>query len=178
MLKDISHFDNTSDYLPIILAVLIVDMVVISTAVTETIHVKSLNAWYHNFGLSAVLADVLIIVIGIIIARFIYPFFFKEYAFLPFLFLVIAVQLVHDLLFGFALSKIPRNVNTKTPTIFNVFKEYAQEVGFHILLVDAAMIGFSTILASYFATWNANSNIVLLIVALYILPYLLYSIPS
>ena len=76
---NLSNFKNINDYLPIITAALIVDMVILFRIVFGYIKIKSLNEWYNKFGLLGVVADVLSIVIGIIIARFIYPFLFTEY---------------------------------------------------------------------------------------------------
>jgi hypothetical protein len=61
--------------------------------------------------------------------------------------------------------------------MLDVFKDYGDEVGATILLIDAAMMISTVLLASWFVGFSQNANIILLIVALYILPYLLYSIP-
>ena len=97
----ISHFNNTNDYLPILTAALLVDMVVLVRVVFGSIRIKSLNQWYNQFGVLAVVADVLSIVLGIILARFLFPFFFKTYSLLPFLLLTCVVQLLHDISFYF-----------------------------------------------------------------------------
>ena len=80
MLNDLSNFNSVRDYFPIIVAGLIVDMFVLCLVLVGYINVKSLNQWYNQFQLLAVVADVFSIVIGIIIARFIYPFFFKSHS--------------------------------------------------------------------------------------------------
>jgi hypothetical protein len=136
------------------------------------IRFKSLNAWYNQFGVLAVLADVLSIAIGIIIARFLYPFFFKQYALFAFLALTVAVQMTHDILFAQLVNIIPR----KASAIIDVFKDYATEVGAQILLADASMMIGTILLASYLASFSLNTQIIVLIVSAYILPYLLYSI--
>ena len=92
MLENISQFKNTNDYLPIITAALIVDMAIIIRIVFGSIHIKSLNNWYNKFGVLAVAADVLSIVIGIIMSRFLYPFFFKTYSLMSFIMLTCIVQ--------------------------------------------------------------------------------------
>ena len=172
MLKNISHFNNTNDYLSIIISALIVDMVILVRIVLHYINIKSLNIWYNKFGLLAVVADVLSIVIGIIVSRLLYPFIFKDYSLLKFLGLTCLVQLTHDLLFAKFFYSIPKN----TSLILDVFKDYAKEVGIQILFVDSLMMISTILLASYLATLSFNSNIIILIVSLYILPYLLYSI--
>jgi len=172
MFKNLSNFNNTNDYLPIITAALIIDMIVIFCVVTGNIEVKSLNNWYINFGFLAVVADVLSIVIGIILARFLYPFIFSEYSLLLFILLTCIVQLTHDSLFALFFNSVPRN---KSKMLDN-FKDYAKEAGFIILFYDACMMITTILLASYIASLNINSEIIILIVSLYILPYLVYSI--
>lgn len=172
ILQNISKFNNTSDYLPIITGALIVDMFIIFRMVIGLINIKSLETWYNKFGLLAVVADVLSIVIGIIMSRFLYSLLFKEYSLMTFLLLTCAVQLTHDLLFAWFFNSIPRNKSI----ILDVFKDYAKEVGVQILFVDALMMISTILIGSYLATWNINSQIITFIVALYILPYLLYSI--
>jgi uncharacterized protein YacL len=129
MLKNLSHFNNLNDYLPIITAALIVDMFILVRMVSGSLKIHSLTKWYTEFGLSAVLADVLSIVIGIILARFFYPFFFKEYSLFFFLLLTCGIQITHDVLFAVFFNSIPRNVSS----ILDVFKDYAKEVGIIIL---------------------------------------------
>jgi len=49
---DISHFTQVGDYLPIITAALMTDMVFLANATSFSS--KQLLRWYHLFGLSAV----------------------------------------------------------------------------------------------------------------------------
>lgn len=172
-MKNISNFENTSDYLPIITAALIVDMIVLFRIVFGYIEIPSLTEWYNKFGVFAVLADVLSIVIGVILARFVYSALFKDYSLLLFLVVTCIIQVSHDLLFAAFFNSVPRY----SSAILDVFKDYANEVGPTILLADAAMMVSTVLIASILARWNTNSNIILLVVALYILPYVLYSIP-
>ncbi len=71
MFADISNFNNVNDYLPIINGSLAADLIII-LATYYFLGTKQLKLWYSKYGLSAVLADTLILVIGIIIARLIY----------------------------------------------------------------------------------------------------------
>jgi hypothetical protein len=174
MLKNLSNFNNVADYLPIFTAALLVDMVVIVQVVFRYIRFKSLDAWYNEFGFLAVLADVLSITIGIIIARALYPLLFSEYYLFAFLSLTVAVQMTHDLLFAKLFYSIPKGLSR----ILDVFKSYGTEVGAQILLADASMMVFTILVASYLANFTLNTQIIVLIAALYILPYLLYSIPK
>jgi hypothetical protein len=86
--------------------------------------------------------------------------------------LTVAVQLTHDILFSQLVAAIPR----KASAIIDVFKDYATEVGAQILFADASMMIGTILLASYLASFSLNTQIIVLIVAAYVLPYLLYSI--
>jgi hypothetical protein len=174
LLKNLSNFKNVGDYLPIVVAALIVDMVVLSRVVSGGIKIKSLDAWYNKFGLLAVIADVLSIVIGIVISRFLYTLLFKNYYLILFLLLTVLVQVTHDLSFAWLFNTIPRNKSR----ILDVFKDYGKEVGGAILLADSTMMVSTILLGSFLATLSTNSVIIVLIVSAYILPYLLYSIPK
>ncbi len=170
--KNISNFSCTSDYLPILNAALIVDLAVILRVIFKQIKGKSLISWYKKYGISSVLADVLSLVIGVIITRFIYPFFFKKYLLITFALLAVVVQLTHDVLFGLLINAIPKG----SSDIMDTFKEYAKEFGTTILLADALMIFFTVIIASWLAGQSFNINLILFIISLYIVPYFLYSV--
>jgi len=171
-MKHISLFSDTSDYLPILNGVLLTDLLVIAFLLSGAIGSSVLRAWYRQYSLGAVIADVLIIVIGIILARFLYPIFFKEYSLVRFLFLVVVIQVIHDLLFyGLAVS-IPRG----SSRIMDVFKDYGKEVGFQAILSDSAMMVSSVLLATLLKQQTMNANILVLIASVYLVPYMVYSV--
>ena len=68
--KNISNFSNVYDYLPILNGSLIADLIILFLAFNGVFKSFYLKKWYKKYQLSAVLADVLILVIGIILARF------------------------------------------------------------------------------------------------------------
>ena len=75
MLKNIANFNNVNDYLPLFNAVLITDLFVILLLNTKIIKSDVLRKWYSQYNLSAVIADVLIILFGFIIGI---VFFYKK----------------------------------------------------------------------------------------------------
>ena len=99
MFKDISHFNDTTDYLPIITAILIVEIITIILSFTNITQSGFLKVWYKEYKLSAVLADVSLIFLGIVIARALYPFIFDTFSILYFILLVVVIQVIHDILF-------------------------------------------------------------------------------
>jgi hypothetical protein len=171
MFKNIADFNNTNDYLPLFNAVLITDLFVILLLNTKIINSKVLRQWYLDYNLSAVIADVLIILIGLIITRAIYYSIFKTYSLLKFILLAVAVQITHDILFYIFFSSIPRGSNKMVDT----FKDYANEVSYKAILADSGMMIMSCLLASHLSMKNTNINIIVLISFLYLLPYLLYN---
>jgi len=167
MFKDISNYEKITDYLPILNGVLLVDLAGIQMLIGGIIQSKKLGEWYQTFRLEAVMADVLIIVIGIIVARFIYPFLFKSFSLFSFVLLTVGVQLVHDFGFYLFFQWFPTGKNK----MMDVFQEYAKEVGINAVFFDSGMIALASILASWLASFSTNTNIVLLIFILYVFPY-------
>jgi hypothetical protein len=172
MFKSISEFNNTGDYLSILNGALITDLCVIFLLIFGAIKSKVLVEWYRKYNLSAVIADVLIIVIGIIMARFAYPYVFGEkFSLIKFIGLAVAIQIVHDILFYYMFNLVPRGKNRMLDT----FKDYANEVSFKAILSDSLMIISTCLLSSYFVSLNLNTNIIILILSIYILPYAIYN---
>jgi hypothetical protein len=170
-MSNISNFSNTSNYLSIFNSVLITDMIVILLSIFKIINSSVLKQWYKQFNLSAVICDVFIIIIGIIITRFLYAYFFKEYSLKNFIILAVIVQIVHDLLFYKLFMNIPQGRNQ----MIDVFRDYGKEVGFNAVLADSAMMILSCILTSYLVNKSLNFNIIVAIVSIYIVPYLIYN---
>ena len=171
MLKNIGDFNNINDYLPLFNSVLITDLFVILLLNTSVIKSQVLKKWYSQYNLSAVIADVLIILIGLIITRAIYYYVFDSFSILKFVILAVIVQIIHDLLFYIIFSNVPRGVNKMLDT----FKDYANEVSYKAILADSGMMIMSCLIASYLVNKNTNTNIIVLISFLYLLPYLLYN---
>lgn len=147
-------------------AALITDLTVILLLIYGYLPTITLKTWYMKFGLGALLADVLSLMLFFLIAKFIYPFLFKQYNFLYFLVLIVGVQTTHDLLFGLFLDQY-----TGKSEILNVFKGYKKELGPAILIADSLMAISTALLEKFLAP-----NLVLTLVLLYVSPYLLFSV--
>jgi len=158
------------DYLSLIIGTLITDMVVMILFLQGIFKSKYLVEWYRKFGLGAVLADVTVIMLVIIIAYFIYPFIFTKFNLISFIFLAVFIQIIHDLLFGYFISYS----DSKSP-ILTIFKLYAKEHGFYIILTDSLLIISSILIMFLMKKLSTNLKLFILILALYILTFLLYS---
>ena len=171
MFKNIADFNNINDYLPLFNAVLITDLFVILLLNTSVFKSRVLVEWYSQYNLSAVIADVLIILIGLIITRALYYYVFDSFSIVKFIILAVIVQITHDILFYVFFTNIPRGINK----MLDLFKDYANEVSYKAILADSGMMIMSCLIASYLVNKNTNTNIIVLISFLYLLPYLLYN---
>jgi hypothetical protein len=171
MFKNIANFNNINDYLPLLNGILITDLFIIFLLNTKIINSSVLRKWYDKYNLSAVIADVLIILIVLIIVRAIYYYVFDKFSIVKFIFLAVLFQVVHDILFYIFFKNVPRGINKMLDT----FKEYANEASYKAILSDSGMMILSCLIASYLANYSANYNIIVLIVFIYLLQYLLYN---
>ena len=170
MLQNIANFSNTNDYLPIFNSVLITDLFVILLLNVGIIKSRILREWYNKYNISAILCDILIIFIGIIIARYVYYSLFSSYSLFKFVLLAVGIQIAHDILFYLFVKSVPRGSNRMIDT----FKDYAKEVSYKAILSDSGMMIMASILSAYFVGKSLNTNLIVLIVSAYLMPYLLY----
>ncbi len=171
MFSNIANFSNTRDYLPLLNGVLFTDLFVILLSNARVIDSRVLRKWYEEYNLSAVIADILIILIGLIIVRALYYRIFTQFSIFKFIALALIVQFTHDMLFYAFFKSVPRGMNRMLDT----FKDYAGEVSYKAVLADGGMMVMAALVASYLAGLTLNANIIVLIILLYLLPYLLYN---
>jgi hypothetical protein len=96
---------------------------------------KSLATWYADFGLNAVAMDVLIIVLGIALAKLLFP----AATGLMLIGIAVAIQVVHDILFYLIILMVPPGQNR----VMDLFKRYAAEGSWKIIVADSAMVAAS-----------------------------------
>ena len=169
MFKNISNFNNINDYLPILNGTIVADLIIIFSLFNNIFKSNYLKNWYHKYQLSAVIADILILVIGIILSRFFYRFIFNEFSLWKFTTLAVCIQITHDFLFYWFFKSLPYGYNE----MFDFFKGYAKEVGIGAILGDSFMMIISCLLSSHFATYSLNTNIIILVISIYLLPYMI-----
>jgi len=169
MFQDISNFGNVNNYLPILNGCICSDIIIIFLLYNGFFNSIFLKKWYKKYQLSAFIADVLILVIGIIITRFVYKYFFDSFNIWKFTGLAVIIQIIHDILFYLFFSSVPRGYNE----MLDFFKDYAKEVKAGAILGDSFMMIIACLLSSIFATYSLNTNIIILIIAIYFIPYLI-----
>lgn len=177
--NDIGNYKNMKDLVFIVVAVLAVDVAVIFlTRFFPEVFGSNLNRWYDLFGLNAVIADVMIIVIGFLIARYVYTGYVKnkfaegKWSPLWFTGTIVLTQLIHDLGFYYGvITQVPRGHNA----MMDVFKDYAASGGGKILVGDALMVIVSVALSMFLKPLAPHIVAAFGSLVFYALPYILYT---
>ena len=142
----------------------------------------SINRWYDNLGWTAVILDVLSVLIGFYIAKFIYEYLVEQkyinsdYELYKYLGLVLLVQITHDFSFYlFAIKPYPKNKNL----VMDEFKYYAERVKAGAVIGDSFMYLLATpLLYLYIQKNNIHTNTFISIVCFYLIGYLIYQKPK
>jgi hypothetical protein len=107
----------------------------------------------------------------LIIVRAVYYSIFDEFSIIKFAFLAVVIQMIHDVLFYIFFTNVPKGFNRMLDT----FKDYADEVSYKAILSDSGMMIMASFIASYLAGKDLNTNLIVMISAVYLLPYILYN---
>ena len=169
MLSDISNINNNQDLIYITTAVVLIDLIVILIAKSKkNLLGKQINVWYDKLGMTAVLLDVTIIIIGFIITRYIFSL--ANLTFNPILFIILSliVQLVHDYsLYKFIIEPTKYGVNK----VIDIYKDYAIENGSYILIADSLMVLGSGLIAMLLKNMDMHYTTTILVLSIYLIPY-------
>lgn len=172
--KDISDYYEISDWIYIAIAVLIVDIgVLFLVRYFPDFFGKAINVWYNRFKLSAVIADVFIILIGFALSRYVYTeYIYQKYDWNPVYFtgLTVGIQIVHDILFYFG---VIRPIEPGHNAMMDVFKEYATSGGGKVVAADSAMMIGSSVLSMLLKAAPAHLVAFIGLMSVYTLPYIL-----
>lgn len=170
MFTDIRDIRDIRSWLPIVAAACLVDTAGLFvwryTAETD----GPVNTWYDQFGLTAYVADITSMVIGIMLTQFVVTWIGGSWN--PFLFCAVAVliQLIHDVVFG---NVIVPAIPTGHNAVMDLMKRYATMSGAgYVLLVDAIYMILTALIAMSLTTKQAWP---ILAVTLYATTYILYT---
>ena len=117
-----------------------------------------LKKWYETYRLSAVLADVLILMIGMIIANCIFKTMGWSWTLVKYILVILLVQITHDILFYIFIKSVPRGNNKMLDT----FKDYAKEVKTGAVLGDSFMMVLSVLIAYVCTKQTTKTNLYIL----------------
>jgi hypothetical protein len=171
---DISEYEEILDWVYILIAAVIVEVIILFLVrYSSTFFGKGINIWYNRFKINAVAADILSMMIGIGIARYIYTeFIYPSQDWNPVYFTGTAVgfQILHDILFYFGVIRtIPEGYNG----LIDVFKKYAEETSYFAILGDSALVIATCLLAMILKGTPSHINAIAGLGAAYTIPFIL-----
>jgi len=151
----------------LVVAVLWVDLIVIIISLYGLLG-TTIREWYAKFGPVAVLSDCLVIILVIMLANFLYP----EASTIELILLALILQLVHDgLFYVLVIQQVPEGQNG----IIDLFKKYAAEGSYRILIADALMVLASVLGQYYLETQTLEITSFLGFLGTYAISYSIYT---
>lgn len=145
--------------------------------------VDPINEWYTKFKWSAIALDMLSVMIGFYLAKFLFPYSNKLLSgfihndMLLFLITVLIIQIIHDVLFWLIALRSHMNKGTRTDNaILNELIDYANNVQYGAILGDSFMYIVATPFLFYLLHSNAsNENMQFItIVCMYLIGYFIW----
>lgn len=170
-LKPTTNYDDKFEYVPILTANIYADLFIIFVAFSKIyFNIKSLEGWYKKYRLSAMIADILIGVLYMLLGRYLVYTSGVEVGLTAFAAICVSIQIVFDFVFYMFFSIIPRGSNN----MLDFFKVYANEAGTGALLGDSFLVIMAVVLSAFLNQSSYDTNIVLLIMGVYLAPYFAY----
>ncbi len=170
-LKPTINYNNKFEYIPIITANIYADLFIIFVTFTKIyVKINSLEGWYKKYRLSAMIADILIGVLYILLGRYLVYKSGLTIGLTAFAGICVAIQIVFDFLFYIFFTTIPKGVND----MLDYFKGYSKQAGASALLGDSFLVIMAVILSALLNQSSYDTNIVFLIMSIYLTPYFIY----
>jgi hypothetical protein len=170
-LKPTINYNDKFEYIPIITANIYADLFIIFVTFAKIyINIKSLEEWYKKYRLSAMIADILIGVLYILLGRYIVYKSGLQVGLTAFAAICVFIQIIFDFLFYIFFTIIPKGSNN----MLDFFKGYSKEVGAGALLGDSFLVIMAVIISALLNKSSYDSNIVFLIISIYLTPYFIY----
>lgn len=169
-MKPTTHFADKSEYLPIVTSNIVADLAVIVLAFSQVLG-KTLPEWYKKYRFMAMVADILIGVLYLLLAR--YAVFFmgwKQLGLTLFAALAVGIQVVLDLAFYVFFSAVP----TGTNHMLDFFKYYAAKVKQDAVFGDSVLVILAVMVSALLNAQSFDVNIVSLIFVLYLVPFVIH----
>jgi len=173
-LKPLVHVKDKFEYIPIVTANIVADLLIIWITFSKLLgRGKSwqiLTKWYKKYRLSAMMADILIGVIYLLMARQIVYYMNMDITLFGFGVLAVMIQIVCDMLFYLVFTIIPKNHNH----MLDLFKDWAAYAKLDALWGDSILVLLAVVLSSYLNTLSFDTNMYMFIFSMYLIPYIIY----
>ena len=172
---DISNFYKISDYLPIlngcINAELTVMYIAYFTLYLTIGNTDALKLCHEKYTFTLSVWSISTMMVVIILTRLFYTLIFNQFTIYRFTFLSVVVQLVYDLLYYLIFyHKLPKGIK-----MFNYLDVNTDDISYRTSTESVTSIILASFLSSNFATYSLNSNLILLIVSVYFIPFFIYN---
>jgi divalent metal cation (Fe/Co/Zn/Cd) transporter len=171
LLENISNFNNLIDWLPIIAATCLVETYVVFRAMKYPSVGRMMYKWYSDFNLIAVHSDILIVLIGFVIARYVYTYLlYPRYGFNIWLFIltIIVIQIIHDVLYYFIVVQPTKRGSN---VLIDFMKDYGKEYKVSAIVGDSLILIATAFIAMYLKGYPLHVSITVLIASIYIIQY-------
>lgn len=178
MFSDITNYEKTGDYLPILNSIILVDIVIMILVFRKIIKPRIIYKWYKNYKLYGSLVDITTIFLVILSTRYIYSLWKTQnnsygfdYSLGVFMIIAIFCQIGYDVTLYNIIQSIPVGANQ----MIDMFRRYTKESTIFIFTLDCSFVLLSILLASIFNNYSMNTNIILFITLLNMLPFIVFS---
>lgn len=169
--KPTTNFRDKFEYVPIITANIYADLFIIYVTFSR-IYYKfvTLEEWYKKYRLMAMVADILIGVLYILLGRYLVYSLDLNIGLTVFALLCVVIQVIFDFLFYLLFTIVPLGTNH----MLDFFKSYSKEVGVNALFGDSVLVVLAVIISALLNARSFDTNIVFLILSVYLAPYFVY----
>jgi hypothetical protein len=170
-LKPTINYNNKLEYIPIITANIYADLFIIFVTFAKIyVKIKSLEGWYKKYRLSAMIADILIGVLYMLLGRYLVYKSGLKIGLTAFAGVCVSIQIIFDFLFYIFFTITPKGSND----MLDYFKGYSKEAGASALLGDSFLVIIAVIMSALLNQSSYDTNIVFLIMSIYLTPYFIY----
>lgn len=173
-MEDVSEYENIYDWILIIIAAIIVEVVVLCLVrFCPDIFGKAINIWFNRFKFSAVLADILTIMIGFGITRYVYSeWLYPKYEWNPLYFTGLAA-LIQTLYVSFFYFVVVRPTPQGNNSMIDALREIVTATGPKILGSEALKATGATLLTMLLKSAPLHISASIAILSTYIIPFVL-----
>ena len=170
-IKPTINYTNKFEYVPILTANIYADLLIIFITLGGFIYKsKTLEEWYKKYRLSASIADTLIGVLYILLARYVVFIMNIKPSLTSFALLAVFIQVIFDFLFYMFFTSVPSGTNH----MLDFFKGYAKDVKEGAIIGDSILVIFAVVLSAFLNLQSFDVNIVMLITSIYLIPYFIF----
>jgi hypothetical protein len=172
---DISNYYKISDYLPILNGCINSELTVMYIAYCTLIltigNTDALKIWHEKYTFTLSIWSITTMMTIIVLTRLFYTMLFNEFTIYKFTILSVIIQAVYNLLYYLLFYHKMSNEYK----VFNYLDVNSKDVTYRTLTESITLIILACIFSSNFATYTVNSNLILLIVSVYFIPFFIYN---